>query len=340
MSVNITPRRHADTCIDYYQRQDVELEGAPEYSPVWGGKGLDHLGVHRGSLNQRSFNRLAHNKHPMTNRQLTARMRADRVVLTDVTLAGPKSVSVAAALSPQGHKVVAAFHAAGDRLMNEDMPKHAYVRERKGGAYRDRQTEAVLWRRNTHLLARPVESKPPDPQLHSHYTVFNAAYDQAEHDWKALKTHHVMRHRSELQKKHLQYLREELHARGIQTRDTKGGWELKSIPDSLIKKFSSRRGFIVAWAEKAGALGDGRRMRLAGLFGRKAKGEAKDYQELKDGWLAAMTEKEKRAVASVWANPKTIAVRRQMERSKSRLAGLRRSVTMRPDVSMEVNYER
>ena len=92
-----------------------------------------------------------------------------------------------------------------------------------------------------------------DPQLHTHFTVFNATFDPVEQRWKALQTSGMFGaihygtavYRNELASR--------LHGLGYDTRQTAHGFEVEGVEQKLIERFSKRsqqRNAAVAREEK------------------------------------------------------------------------------------------
>ena len=83
-------------------------------------------------------------------------------------------------------------------------------------------------------------SRSLDPQLHTHFVVFNATWDQAEQRWKALQTSGMFDaihygtavYRNELVKR--------LHQMGYQTRQTSGAFEIEGVDSKFLERFSKR----------------------------------------------------------------------------------------------------
>ena len=83
-------------------------------------------------------------------------------------------------------------------------------------------------------------SRALDPQLHTHFVLFNATWDKSERRWKALQTGDMFGainygtevYRNELAKR--------LHQLGYVTRRTGLAFEIDGVDPKLIERFSKR----------------------------------------------------------------------------------------------------
>ena len=87
---------------------------------------------------------------------------------------------------------------------------------------------------------RHTSSRALDPQLHTHFTLFNATFDPVEKRWKALQSSRMYDairygtsvYRNELAKR--------LHGLGYATRQTAHGFEVAGVEPKIIERFSKR----------------------------------------------------------------------------------------------------
>ncbi len=83
-------------------------------------------------------------------------------------------------------------------------------------------------------------SRALDPQLHTHFVLFNATLDPKEQRWKALQTSALFDaihygtevYRNELVKRH--------HRLSFQTRSTSKAFEIEGVSPKVIEQFSIR----------------------------------------------------------------------------------------------------
>ena len=102
-------------------------------------------------------------------------------------------------------------------------------------ARRDRTTGNLVAAAFTHTSSRAL-----DPQLHTHFTVFNATFDETEQCWKALQAggmYDAIRYgtavyRNELAKR--------IQSIGYRIRPAKHGFEIEGVSDEVLKRFSKR----------------------------------------------------------------------------------------------------
>lgn len=231
---------------DYYLIQEEMGQG------YWDGRGAKMLALD-GQITEQTFSRLCHNRHPYRgDESLTDRNKPGRRIGWDISFSVPKSVSLLWAAT-RDKRIVDAMQRAVDDTMR-DMERFAGVRVRKGGADENRTTGNTIWATMVHYTTRPThDGAIPDPQLHCHAYLFNASYDPAEGQWKALQ--------NEAMRKRARYFEACFHARTSQyireldipiEQRGKAGWEIATVSDALIKRFSSRTQQIDALAKKLG----------------------------------------------------------------------------------------
>lgn len=324
--ITMTARSNAASVKAYYRGKDLDAPDLPE--PYFGGKTLETLGE---VCTAQHFNRMVDLKHPLKPRQkLTQRARkpdptktkGNPVVGWDVTTSPVKSFSVAVEFSPYRTELLQAYRDANDRVMKDHVEPLAVTRERKGGRMGDTPTENMAWRSHMHTLTRPVKGIP-DIQYHIHNFILNVTHDAKERLHKALKFFKVMKNRKALSKAFNSLLRNNLHTLGFATHDTKTGWEITGVPQSLIKKFSSRTKQIDEWKEEKKPR-TSKYAHYAALGSRSEKVTSWDYPSLRREWEKRITPFEWEAMGKLKQAPKLLAVRRLVERNRSHVAFIHR----------------
>ncbi len=96
-----------------------------------------------------------------------------RRVFYDFTCSAPKSISVLA-IALEDNRLVEA-HEAAARIAFGELETFAGARVRKPGRQRDRTTGNLVAASFLHDSSRAL-----DPQLHTHFTVFNATFDDSQ----------------------------------------------------------------------------------------------------------------------------------------------------------------
>ena len=144
----------------------------------------------------------------------------------------------------------------------------AKVRIRKNGAKYSLFTGSFLGVKITHLLSRA-----DDPQLHSHYEIFNLTYDQNEHKYKALDPLEIYKESQVATLIYRRKLVERLKDKGIKASlDAKGEVFIAGIPQSLCDRFSKRSKQIKSKAKELQAKNPNKKYgkraiaRIANLF--------------------------------------------------------------------------
>jgi conjugative relaxase-like TrwC/TraI family protein len=215
----------------------------------WFGRGAKLLGM-SGDVDTKAFDALRQGLNPQTGEFLRPRRGADRVgvagdrlcqarSLYDFTISAPKSVSVMAILG--GDERLVRAHQVAVVATLEEIERHAATRVRQKGANADRDTGNLALAVYHHDTSREL-----DPQLHSHAVAANLTYDGTEGRWKALQAWGIYERRAYLTEVYRNALAREVRRLGyaIEDRcDAKGrdcGFEIASIPDALLTKFSQR----------------------------------------------------------------------------------------------------
>ena len=161
---------------DYYTAEELRPS-------QWIGRGTEQLGLQQGrQVTREAFRALCENLHPETDQRLTQRQKEQgkRRIFYDFVCSPPKSVSIlAVCLNDQ--RLITAHEQAGQVALRE-LETFASTRVRQSGQDSDRRTGNLVAAQFTHTTSRKL-----DPQLHTHFTVFNATYDPTEKRWKALQ---------------------------------------------------------------------------------------------------------------------------------------------------------
>lgn len=181
------------------------------------------------------FKSVLANKHPLTEAKL--RPRECKRQIFSACMSAPKAFSILAVymLGKDNNYFMAIHEEAADEAMRW-IEKKAKVRIRKNGAKYSVFTGSFLGVKITHLLSRA-----DDPQLHSHYEIFNLTYDQTEQKYKALDPLEIYKESQEATLKYRQKLVERLKDKGIDASlDAKGEMFIAGIPQSLCDRFSKR----------------------------------------------------------------------------------------------------
>ena len=127
-------------------------------------------------------------------------------------------------------------HKEASQLALRELEQFAATRIRKGGITEgDRVTGNLVGAAFVHTTSRAL-----DPQLHTHFVLFNATWDKTERRWKALQTGDMFGainygtevYRNELAKR--------LHQLGYVTRRTGSAFEIEGVDPKLIERFSKR----------------------------------------------------------------------------------------------------
>lgn len=181
------------------------------------------------------FKSVLANKHPLTEAKL--RPRECKRQIFSACMSAPKAFSILAVymIGKDNNYFMAIHEEAADEAMRW-IEKKAKVRIRKNGAKYSVFTGSFLGVKITHLLSRA-----DDPQLHSHYEIFNLTYDQTEQKYKALDPLEIYKESQVATLIYRQKLVERLKDKGIKASlDAQGEVFIAGIPQSLCDRFSKR----------------------------------------------------------------------------------------------------
>lgn len=217
---------------------------------VWFGKGAERLGLVPGqAVAEEAFLRLCDNLHPITAERLTVRQRSarrdkvNRRVFFDFVTSPPKSVSIMALVV--GDPRIVEAHSVSSWVALQQMEQVAATRVRKGSQVQERVTGEIVAAMFQHDTSRSL-----DPQLHTHFVVFNATWDAVEERWKALETRRMFDHLSFFTEVYRSEMTRRLQELGYKIRTTTTGFEIEGVSEEIIQRFSKRRRAILAESKR------------------------------------------------------------------------------------------
>jgi conjugative relaxase-like TrwC/TraI family protein len=214
---------------DYYTQGEVKVG-------QWIGEATWRLGLQEGqNVSREQFMALCDNLNPETGKLLTQRLKAngERRVFFDFTCSAPKSVSIMA-VTLNDSRIIEA-HQEAAKLAAKELEHFAGTRIRKNGADDDRNTGNVVGACFVHNSSRAL-----DPQLHTHFVLFNCTWDKTESRWKALQTSEMFAASHYVTEVYRNDLRRRLHDMGYSTRKTANGFEIEGVAPKIITRFSKR----------------------------------------------------------------------------------------------------
>jgi conjugative relaxase-like TrwC/TraI family protein len=152
--LRMTASKSAAAAQAYYTqgltRQDYYSEGQ-DITGQWHGRAAAMLGL-SGDVDEHAFAALTENRHPLTEKTLTARQKDGRRVGYDFTFNAPKGVSLLYGLTGD-ERIKDTFQSAVQATM-QDMESAMETRVRKNGAFEDRTTGRAVWASFTPALAK------------------------------------------------------------------------------------------------------------------------------------------------------------------------------------------
>jgi conjugative relaxase-like TrwC/TraI family protein len=224
----------AESYFDEHLSQN-DYYAAGEIRPgQWIGAGAERLGLNQ-AVTREQFHALCENRNPETCERLTQRQlkEGQRRVFYDFTCSAPKSVSVLAVTLADERLVTA--HEEATRIAFRELETFAATRVRKQGGMKDRTTGNLTAAAFTHTSSRAL-----DPQLHTHFTVFNATFDDSERSWKALQAggmYDAIRYGTAVYRNELAKRVQQI---GYRIQPSKHGFQIEGVSDEVLKRFSKR----------------------------------------------------------------------------------------------------
>jgi len=224
----------AESYFDEHLSQN-DYYAAGEIRPgQWIGAGAERLGL-KNTVTREQFHALCENENPETGERLTQRQlkEGQRRVFYDFTCSAPKSVSVLAVTLADERLVTA--HEEATRIAFRELESFAATRVRKQGNQKDRITGNLVAAAFTHTSSRAL-----DPQLHTHFTVFNATFDDRERSWKALQAggmYDAIRYGTAVYRNELAKRVQQI---GYWIQPSKHGFQIEGVSDEVLKRFSKR----------------------------------------------------------------------------------------------------
>jgi conjugative relaxase-like TrwC/TraI family protein len=267
---------------DYYLN-DQELPGH------FSGLVAHRLGI-GNQASKEVFFALCENVMPGTGQPLTPRTDEERTVGYDINFHCPKSVSIVHVLSGDDH-ILKAVEKSVTATMKE-IEADSRTRVRLNGQYEDRHTGELVWAEFTHQTARPVESLPPDPHLHSHCFVFNVTWDNEEQRFKAGQFRDIMYDLPYYKARFDKRLSDELIKLGYSIRKTDKSFEIEGVPQKVKDLFSKRTDEIGRVAKEKG-ITNAKELDALGARTRSKKQKGFTMDELRADWRKQIRELEK-----------------------------------------------
>ncbi|MFT3784082.1 MAG: MobF family relaxase [Nibricoccus sp.] len=207
----------------------------------WQGKGAERLGLANQILpGDAAFAALRDNRNPNTGEKLTPRDGEHRVRFFDFQCSAQKSVSIMAVTL--GDERLLNAHDRASATAFAELEKFAACQANTVTKRNTRNTGNVIAAKFRHTSSRAL-----DPQVHTHFVVANATWDEKTKSWRALTEYEMVRairyagkvYQNELARLCLSlgYVIEPArNERGIVT-----GFEIAGVSPAIRERFSKRR---------------------------------------------------------------------------------------------------
>ena len=242
--LSVAPVSSSSGAADYFAKDNYYSGEQNSEASAWGGVGAEQLDL-KGEVTKEAFEAILNGVQPdgtkvgdVKNRQLGV----------DLTFSMPKSASVMAYVAGDARVLDAHMRAVKatmgwvERTFAEG---RSYERTKNGEPVRTGNLVYALFQHDT--------SRALDPQGHIHVIVANMTR-MANGVWQALHNGQLWKNNSTIGAAYHAQFRAELQKLGYQTEVTgkHGQFEIKGVPDAVLKEFSQRREAIMAKAEELG----------------------------------------------------------------------------------------
>jgi conjugative relaxase-like TrwC/TraI family protein len=211
---------------------------------LWQGRGAERLGLH-GEIHADDavFESLRHNRHPDGRGKLTLRDSDNRVRFFDFQCSAQKSVSIMAVTVCDARLFAA--HDRSATVAFAELEKFAATQANTALERHNRNTSNLIAATFRHTASRAL-----DPQVHTHFVVANATWDEASRSWKALTEYEMVRairYAGKVYQNEMAKSCRELGYEITSARDARGavtGFEIAGVSDEVRARFSKRRAEI------------------------------------------------------------------------------------------------
>ena len=270
----------------------------------WIGAGAERLGL-KAEVSRDQFHALCENQNPNDGERLTQRSQKEgqRRVFYDFTCSAPKSVSVLAVTLDDQRLIEA--HEEAARLAFRELETFAATRIRKKGVEnRDRVTGNLVAASFVHDSSRAL-----DPQLHTHFTVFNATFDERERCWKALQArgmYDAIRYGTAVYRNELAKRVQQI---GYRIQPAKHGFAIEGVNDGVLKQFSKRAqqrdAVVKEMEEKLGRKLSNDEISHAVHQSREKKVKGISTAEVRERQLSQLSDDERQSLQTLRASART-----------------------------------
>lgn len=231
----------------YYTRLAEEhyfLKGT-ELAGTWVGRGAIALGLERSEVLASDLSRL------MGGGCGLVQLQRGRVHQPgwDLTFSAPKSVSILWSQLPLRERMEVGYaHEDAVREALSYLEQHAALSRRGKGGHRTERA-GLLIATFEHRTSRAL-----DPQLHTHSLVMNAGWRRSDRTWGTLRSRDLYQHKMAAGAIYRAHLGRELVRRlGIELERRGTCFEVRGVPHSLLRRFSSRRRAIESAMQAVGS---------------------------------------------------------------------------------------
>lgn len=226
--INVTALTSASGAATYLTQDNYYLENGEAFTQFYG-RGAEQLGLTNQSVRNENITALLKGQLPDGKQVgIIDKHRPG----WDATFSAPKSVSIQSLVA--GDQRILAAHDQAVKTALDHYETRLTTRQRINGKIEKHLTNSLVAATFQHQTSRNL-----DPQVHTHAVVMNITQGQ-NGDWRSVSSESLYRMQHELDQVYKIELEARLNDLGYLTVKTDQGFELKFIPESIRKAYSSR----------------------------------------------------------------------------------------------------
>jgi conjugative relaxase-like TrwC/TraI family protein len=273
--INVTALTSAKGSAHYLTHDNYYLKDDSVSSHFFG-KGAENLGLNGQRITSENIESLLSGKLPSGTQIGNVDKHRPG---WDVTFSAPKSVSIQSLIN--GDERIASAHDEAVKTALSHFEEHLTTRQRNDGHIEKYITNSLVAATFQHHTSREL-----DPQLHTHALVLNITQGKGG-DWRSVSSESLYRMQRELDLIYKSELEAKLNNLGYETEKTNQGFEISSVPKTVIEAFSTRSKQISSELAKYNLSRDestAKQRQIATLTTREEKPDEQNLDLLKQAW--------------------------------------------------------
>ncbi|MEA1989419.1 MAG: MobF family relaxase [Pseudomonadota bacterium] len=273
--INVTALSFAKGSAQYLTQDNYYLK-ENKVSAMFYGKGAESLGLTNQEITSQKIEHLLSGKLP--NGDQIGNPEKHRPGW-DITFSAAKSISIQALVV--GDERISQAHDEAVKTALNHYENHLTTRQRSNGRIEKHITGSLVAATFQHQTSRELDS-----QLHTHAVIMNIT-QRKDGSFRSVSSESLYRMQRELDFIYKTELEAKINDLGYETQKNDQGFEIKSVPERVIKEFSTRSKQIEAELEKYNLSRKDSTVehrQIATLNTRKAKPTEQNFKKLRSSW--------------------------------------------------------